>query len=79
MIRIPRISEELEDLMMYLIGYSTQSEGVIHSNLLFAGVYQEGVEMGTDGEPRWSAYTVNTLIRMCNDKWGMNIKEVKEE
>jgi hypothetical protein len=69
-IRIPRISEELEDLMMYLIGYSTEH---------IAGVYQEGVEMGIDGEPRWSAYTVNTLIRMCNDKWGMNIEEVKEE
>ncbi len=56
--------------MMYLIGYSTE---------YIAGVYQEGVEMGVDGEPRWSAYTVNTLIRMCNDKWGMNIEEVKEE
>lgn len=67
--RKPRISEELEDLMMYLIGYSTEH---------IAGVYQEGVEMGIDGEPRWSIETVNKLIRMCNDRWGMNIEEVKE-
>jgi hypothetical protein len=68
--RIPRINEELEDLMMYLIGYSTEH---------IAGVYQEGVDMGLDGESRWSIETVNKLIGMCNDRWGMNIEEVKEE
>jgi hypothetical protein len=63
------LDEELKDLMLYLIGYSTE---------YIAGIYQEGVEMGIDGEPRWSAYTVNKLIEMCNKQWDMSLKEVIE-
>ena len=48
-----KLDEELKDLMIYLIGYSTE---------YIAGVYQEGVDMGLDGEPRWSIETVNNLI-----------------
>ena len=67
--RTPRINEELEDLMMYLIGFSTK---------YIAMVYEDGVDMGLDGEPRWSIETVNKLIRMCNDYFVMEMKEVKE-
>ena len=41
-------------------------------------VYEDGVDMGLDGEPRWSIETVNKLIRMCNDYFVMEMKEVKE-
>lgn len=61
--------EELEDLMMYMIGFAPR---------LDSGIFEEVYE---DNEDRWSIKTVNKLIDKCNKEWGMDIKyiEVKEK
>lgn len=61
------MNKELEDLMMYMIGFAPRLDSGI-----FGEVYH-------DNQHRWSAYTVNKLIDMCNEEWGMDIKYVEEE
>ena len=61
--------EELEDLMMYMIGFAPR---------LDSGIFEEVYE---NNEDRWSIKTVNKLIDKCNDFYGLDIKyiEVKEK
>jgi len=60
---------ELEDFMMYMIGFAPR---------LTDGIFQEAYD---DNEDRWREKTVNQLIAKCNDYYGLDIKniEVKEE
>ena len=56
------MNKELEDLMMYMIGFAPR---------LDSGIFYEVYE---NNEDRWSITTVNTLIDKCNKEWGMDIK-----
>jgi len=61
------MNKELEDLMMYIIGFAPRLDG---------GFFDE---VYLDNEDRWSIHTVNTLIEKCNKEWGMDIKYLEEE
>jgi len=66
------MNKELEDLMMYVMGFAPISNGI------FKKVYEDHQSPQKD---RWSIETVNKLIHMCNHKFGLDIDkiEVKEK